>query len=151
MLLNYLKIKYLYSSFLLLTAISSFARPDNTHYEILQMCIDIAANKHESYFVDFSDVTFWTNEEKDSLFQENPLLEPGNTDSIMKNDKQWIEYEVFPKKIIYFSGVSNPSPGKFIITLDYLWSSDGSHGLEIIIVIKDGIPEFEKVDITWIS
>jgi len=146
-----MNIKYWILLIPVVIAAPSFAQPDNAHYEILQMCIDTAANKHEPYFVDFSDVTFWTNEEKDSLFQENPLLEPGNTDSIMKNDKQWIEYEVFPKKIIYFSGVSNPSPGKFIITLDYLWSSDGSHGLEIIIVIKDGIPEFEKVDITWIS
>ncbi|PKP01538.1 MAG: hypothetical protein CVU11_14955 [Bacteroidetes bacterium HGW-Bacteroidetes-6] len=145
------KIKHLYFVVLSLMTASSCAQPDNLHYQILQMCIDTAANKNEPYFVDFSDATFWTNEEKDSLFQENPLFEPGNTDSIMKYDKQWIEYEVLSKKIIFFRGVTNPVPGRFIITLDHLWSSDGSHGLEIIIIIKDGKPEFEKVDITWIS
>ncbi|MPM15279.1 hypothetical protein SDC9_61647 [bioreactor metagenome] len=129
----------------------SCAQQDNLHYQILQMCIDTAANKNESYFVDFSDVTFWTNEEKDSLFQENSLFGPGNTDSIMKYDRQWIEYEVLSQKVIVFRSVSNPEPGRFIITLDHLWSSDGSHGLEIIIFIKDGKPEFEKVENTWIS
>jgi hypothetical protein len=68
-----------------------------------------------------------------------------------KYDKKWIEYEVLSQKIIFVRGVRSPEPDQYIVSIDHLWSSDGSHGLKIIIVINDGKPEFEKVAITWIN
>lgn len=127
------------------------AQTDNLHIQILQMCIDTATNKNEPYYVDFFNNTFWTSAEQNIFFQNNPLFEPGNTDSIMKFDKQWIEYEVLTKKIIFVRSITSPALNRYIVSIDHLWSSDGSHGLKIIINISDGKPEFEKVTITWIS
>lgn len=111
----------------LLVSVCAKAQSDDLRIQILQMCIDTAANKNEPYYIDFSKDTFWSGAERESFFQKNPLFEPGNIDSIIKYDKKWIEYEVLSQKIIFVRGVRSPEPDQYIVSIDHLWSSDGSH------------------------
>jgi hypothetical protein len=123
--------------------------------DILNIAIDSTLNidpalKSKGYWIDFSKVQYFNRNSIEGFLSQRPNFKEVNGDSLFKCDSTWIRFGFLENLLISFKRIEERGD-TIILNIDKYKATDGSNGIELLIIKEGNKNKVIKTRITWIS
>ena len=142
---------------IILVVISCESKKITTYEQALIIGLTIdSALIHDSglntndYWIDFSETDYFEKQAIDDFLKQRQNFIEINSDSLIKNDTNWIQYGFLHNMLIKFRQVDIQG-NSLIINLDKIKATDGSNGIQIIMKKENSQYKVISSKMTWIS
>lgn len=140
---------------LVLTACQSERNSLQEQTSIINLSVNSALNidsglNTDKFWIDFSDADFFERQAINDFLKFRTNFKEIHSDSLLKNDSNWIQYGFLQQMLIKFRKVECKRDS-LIIDLDKIKATDGSNGIQIIFKKDKSRYKVISSKMTWIS
>ena len=124
--------------------------------EFIELCIDSTlridpGTSVHIFYVDFSKVNSIDSNAIHTYLVLHKSIRTANLDSLFKNDSMWTKYGYFNIPVIRFEKITTKGADSIIVETSKHKASDGSNGVEIILIRSGNGFKCLSSGMTWIS